>query len=229
MHTHPQEEKYFFVTAEFRRNKDIFTKYGKKLQEMPMIILVPPTNKPGSFKWPEEHKYPVSADINAETLAQYFNKYLTGHKVPLPEPIATGYMNYALIVVIVVSMLKNFYQYRYEKNFWMCVCMFLIWFTYTGTIWNINRGPPFILGGKTLSIIYPQQRMQTVLEGLIVASLLLIIGAVFIIIGTYVPRLKKPAEQRYYFYLSSMVFATSFLALYAVWLKKTPWYMVYSQ
>jgi len=195
-----------------------------------MIILIPPTNKQGTqFKWPDENKYPVSSNLNAESLAAYFNKHLTGLKVPFPESATGSYMNYILLIIVAVSILKNFYQYRYDKNFWLSACTLMIWFTYTGTIWNINRGAPFILGGQSISIIWPQQRTQTVLEGLIVATLLIVVGAVFVFVGVYVPRLKREADQRYYFYLGSTVFALVYLVLHVIWLRKTPWYLVYSQ
>jgi len=194
-----------------------------------MIILLPHTTKQGpQFKWPEENKYPITTDLNAESFVDYFNRYLPGLKVPLPEPVSTNYTYYLFVPIIVFSIFRNFYQYRYERNFWMSVCMFIVWFTYTGTIWNINRGPPFILGGKGLGIIYPQQRMQTVLEGLIVASLLLIIAGIFIAFGTYIPTIRDVAEQRNYFYWAVTAISISYMMLHVIWLSKTPWYLMYS-
>jgi len=111
----------------------------------------------------------------------------------------------------------------------MAVCIFIVWFSYTGTIWNLNRGPPFILGGggQGFSIIYPQLRMQTVLEGIVVPTLLLIIGGVFVVFGVYIPNIKKEKELKHYFYLAAAAFGFSYLMLHVIWLRKTPGYLMF--
>jgi len=175
--TVPKRREIFFFVVEWTRNKDIISNYNKKLKEIPMMILLPPTAKTGpQFKWPDVNKYPFNnSPLTALNLANYFNKMLPGHKIPLPEPDLEKFLS-LILIVFAITLVINFYPYRNQKNFWMWVCFFIIWFSLSGNFWNLNRGPPLTFENR---IIYPQQRQQTLLESIIAGSLLMILCGVF--------------------------------------------------
>jgi len=199
----------------------------KKLKEIPMVILLPTTTKTGpQFKWPDSNKYPLTnSPLTAANLANYFNKILPYHRIPIPEP---DLENIFILVLIIIGLLLifNFYPYRNQKNFWMWVCYFIIWFSLSGNFWNLSRGPPLTYGN---SLIYPQQRQQTLLESFIAGTLLMIICAVFTTFDSEVMPLKtKPSEQKQIFYKVGGLFVLLVMSLNIIWLHKIPWYLRYA-
>jgi len=209
---------------EWVRNQEIFTKYSKKLKkEVPMMALLPITTKTGpQFKWPDNNKYPLAANsssLSGTNMALYFNKILPGHKISVPEP-DLGFINQILLITIFVSVFMNFYQHWHKRSFWMWVCYFIIWFSICGTFWNLNRGPPLTYGS---SIIYPQQRQQTLVESFLAGTLILLISGVFVSFDNQVRRLgKKPIEQKQLFYKMGGLFTLLVMSLHLMWIHKAP-------
>jgi len=125
-------------------------------------------------------------------------------------------------------MLRNAYQYYDNKNFYLCICLFICWFVYTGTFWNMNRNPPFVYhSGSSIAVIYPGQRMQTVAEGLLIATLMLGLSGLVSVLNHYVPAMEKEMikEGKYMFYVSAFAFLILFFLLQFAFVRKTPSYL----
>jgi len=214
----------FFVVAEYGRNKQVYQNYYSKIQTMPAIVRIPPTKKKNiQFKFQEEDKVPLTSDYSANYIAEYINR-IGGTKLKPPLPSYT--LHFILGAVVFVLFAINAYRFHQSSTFWLCCVLFVVWFGYTGTFFNLNMSPPFIYVhpvNQQMVIFWPSQQMQTGLEGLIMATLIVSIGLCFALLGTWVPTVKK--NRRLLFWLFTVLITILGYSFSQIWLIKSPWYM----
>jgi len=147
-------------------------------------------------------KIPLNTDYSANFIAEYLNR-IGDTKLKAPAP--SYLLHYILGTVVATLFAINAYRYNQSTTFWLCCVLFVVWFSYTGTFFNLNMSPPFIYVhpvNHQMIIIWPSQQMQTGLEGLLMATLIMTLGLSFALLGTWVPNAKKKQE-------------TTFLVLYS--------------
>jgi len=223
------ERDLFIVSAEWSRNREVFQNYHTKIQTMPSVIIIRSTTKKGSqFKFKDQDKIPLYSDISADHMCQYINTQLGVTKILPPEP--SKLLQYLMVGTLLVLLLWNVHRNHKSTNFWMCVAMVFPWFTYTGTYFNLNTGPPFIYvnpSDKKMIIIWPSQQMQTILEGFLLATLILSLGICFAMVGTWIPNLPY-SRRRIVFWMLIVILSGLLYLFYSLWKVKSPWYLTYS-
>eukprot|EP01123_Difflugia_compressa_P012618 TRINITY_DN5477_c0_g1_i1.p1 TRINITY_DN5477_c0_g1~~TRINITY_DN5477_c0_g1_i1.p1 ORF type:complete len:324 (-),score=43.59 TRINITY_DN5477_c0_g1_i1:142-1113(-) len=221
------ERDLFFVIAEWKKNTKVFQTYHAKIQTMPSVIIIMPTTKKVSqLKFAEKDRISMQSDLSAPHIAEQINNKLKTKKIVPPEP--SKLEQYGTIALSSFFLLFISYHFRKTERFWMCVALIFPWFTYTGTFFNLNTNPPFIhRNNNEPVIIYPSQQMQTVSEGLLIATLILIVGISFGILGSWVPNLPH-SRKRVAFWFFIIVLSSLGYVFFQVWKIKSAWYLHYS-
>jgi len=221
----------FFVSLDHAKAKEIFIKYAKKISLVPSFIILEKTKKTGSqFKWNPGNVWQHTGSTDAQSIARWINsKFNNDNLIPPVETNVVPY--YVLIAMVIISVGRSIYLHYQSPFFWTVLAMIAPWFSYTGTIWNFNRGPPLIgITKESWFLIYPGMRMQTILEGLLMSCVL--IGLSLLVCGllVYVPKLAEGRDQeefRQTFYQITLSFVTLFCMLIAMFLRKSPGYLRY--
>jgi len=222
---------FFLLKQNGKKNSEVFKNYHEKIQTMPSIIVIAPTTKKGSqFKFQDKDKLPLQSEITAESIANQINARLLGslRKIVPPEPsYLKQYLMGASCGVLILCIV---YLFRKNTNFWTALALLVPWFTYTGPFFNLNMNVPFTYVQPTsqqLVIIWPSQQMQTILEGLLVASLIIILGLCCGILTTLIPSLPY-SRRRISFWLLFIVIGGLLYLYRRIWSLKSSWYLVYS-
>jgi len=222
---------FFFVEAEWKKNSEVFKNYHPKIQTMPSIIVIASTTKKGSqFKFQDKDKIPLQSDVTAESMARQINDRLDKSlpKIVPPEP---SYLKlYLMGAACGVIILWIAYFFRKSTTFWTALALLVPWFTYTGAFFNLNMGVPFTYmhpSNQQMVIIWPSQQMQTILEGLLVASLIILLGLCCGLLATLIPSLPY-SRRRLSFWLLFIVIGGLLYLYKRIWNLKTSWYLVYS-
>jgi len=190
--------------------------------------LDPRPKKGSQFKFQEKDKIHFQSDVSAEYICQYINARLGIPKIIPPEP--SYEKQYLMVALSGIVILWTLYRNRKNEKLWMVLALVVPWFTYTGTFFNLNMGTPFVYtqpSNKQLVIIWPSQQMQTILEGLLVASLIVTIGVCFGLMATWVPYLPY-SRRRYSFWLFMILIGLLLYLFWRIWTVKSSWYLVYS-
>jgi len=222
------ERDIFFVSAEWTRNSQVFRNYHNKIQTMPSIIIIKSTKKKGSqFKFEDRDKILMQSEVTAVYLSQRINARLGVAKINPPVPsLLPQYLAGGTVAVIILLILHH---YRQKTVIWLVISLLFPWFTYTGTFFNLNSNPPFIYHNppNQMIIIWPSQQMQTVLEGLLMSTLIITIGVGFAVLGTYVPTLPY-SRRRITFWIFVVILSGLIYLFTRVWHIKNPSYLTYS-
>lgn len=226
--TSKDNKDLFFTLTEWDRHKPIYLSYREKIYTMPSVILLPRTDKKGTqFTITEKDRFVLKPDFSAESLAEFINTRLGKVKVRAPEYSMTNvYVLLGLMLFVVGSI--TYHNFR-KVAFWTTIALLFPWFTYTGTYFNLSHRPPLVYPqGKSYIIFWPSQQMQTVSEGLILASLIVFMGVVFALFFTYVPTVRYKF-RRLIFYPLLCLMGSLLYIYWNIWKIKSPWYLTYSQ
>jgi len=130
-----------------------------------------------------------------------------------------------------VGLFLSYFIYKnYKKTaFWTVIALIFPWFTYTGTYFNLSHSPPFVYyrPKQPALIFWPSQQMQTVSEGLIMASLIVLIGVLFSLFFTLIPNIRY-SRRRLCFYPLFVIISGLLYTYYNIWKIKSAWYLQYN-
>jgi len=203
------EPNLFFVSVELERCREIFENYREKIRQLPQVIYLSPTDSETKFAYKNEDIFPIQQDtIQAIKVAEFVQRK-TQIRFDVEHPFdSSPYILGVLIVIMVIYILYKLpvllARFR-EPYFWFCAIMCVMAVVYAGMVYNFNNRTPFIhIDSRGIYWLMPGLRSQFVIEGFIMAVILLS-GSIAFVFLSKIPEYKK--QKRRSLFTISMVFA----------------------
>jgi len=211
------QPEIFFAVIELQKRKEIFERNQNTIKQLPLFVYFPPTSA-NNIKF--DIKMEDVLNIQVETLsAELVGEFImrkTKIKFDMEHPIDLTLFYYGFTVLIVLAMLL----YRLPKILlalrspiiWFAGIFVVIFISYAGFVFNYNTRPPFNYKDQNKQTIwfYPNLRHQFVAEGLIMASGVLFGSISIVMLGIFIPQIKRGTRRRISFAVALIVTVATF-------------------
>jgi len=216
-----QEPKIFFGIIELAKRKDVFEKYQQKIRQLPLFAYFGPNNA-NNIKFDINLDHDVFnvqvEEINAIGISEFVMSK-SKIKYDMDRPLDYNLLLLVglgiIMVAVIVYRLPKVLQSAKEPRLWFVLILLVMFFSYSGMVFNFNNRPPFmhVDQNKVVHWFYPSLRHQFVLEGFIMGALTLTGSIFFVLLGILVPKVQSSRNRRLLFWF---VFIISMGILVAV-------------
>ncbi|CAK5089585.1 unnamed protein product [Meloidogyne enterolobii] len=141
--------------------------------------------------------------IDAEAMAKFVQDRTDIHIRILRPPSYAAPVVILLLVMLVLGLLymrRNNLEFLFNRTFWACVCLAIVFAFMSGQMWNHIRGPPFMMThphGRETSFIHGSTQYQLIAETYIVFGLYLAITAGVIVLNDAASSKTDPGRRKF--------------------------------
>nr|CAD2173681.1 unnamed protein product [Meloidogyne enterolobii] len=167
--------------------------------------------------------------IDAEAMAKFVQDRTDIHIRILRPPSYAAPVVILLLVMLVLGLLymrRNNLEFLFNRTFWACVCLAIVFAFMSGQMWNHIRGPPFMMThphGRETSFIHGSTQYQLIAETYIVFGLYLAITAGVIVLNDAASSKTDPGRRKFMSCIGLGMVVVFFSLLLSVFRSKISW------
>lgn len=220
----------FFIKCDINRCLELFQKIGGL--SIPYIVYVPPRTFDvksinSSLVYPMNN---IGEEPTAKGIANFVKeKTNILINIAISPTNLFGILGVLLTVVYIIThiQVKKAFNNFYRANGWFWLSMVIYFFVMSGSVFNAIHQPPWFYKNpqtQQIMFIYPSARQQFVVEGFLMASILIGLGLAVIGFTVLIPKFSDLWKQRSAAIFLISIFYFLYQSLLIIFRSKYPWY-----